>query len=239
MALGAETSVVLALRRDMRDAPDHNSYDETWAGVAQDEVTLATGRFSVTVTDARSRLDVNGLGQGGLVQTQALARLMAALDLPPDLAAGIAGEIARDGPVAALDRLRVLDPVTVQRLQPYVDALPVPGKVNVNTADAVLIGALMQNPSRAAALAARRKRAGHLTPEDVGDVGLAGATLGFTSDLFDVTTRAEVDGVTVVLTSRLMRTSDRDGDRVRVIRRRFGPDPADLPDPPAPAGAQP
>ena len=231
MALGAETSVIVALRRDMTDSPAWDAYDEPWAAVQQDEVTLQTGRFSVRVSDAHARFDVNSLADGGLVQVQALVRLLAALDLPAELAARIAGEIARRGPVAGLSDLSSLDPISRAALAPVADALPDGGDVNLNTAGTPLIAALTNSPVAATRLDAQRKRAGHLTLDDIGG-GVPGA--GVTSDLFDARVVAQVDDVTVTLTSRLQRLRGAAGNRVVVVRRRFGTAGDDLP--PLPQG---
>ena len=64
LALGAETSVLVALRRDMVEAPETDSYGEPWAQAAQAEVELETGRFAVTIHDAQAGLDLNGLRDG-------------------------------------------------------------------------------------------------------------------------------------------------------------------------------
>ena len=57
LALGAEASLVAALRRDMEVAPETDHMAEPWALAAQEEVQLETGSFSITVNDAQARFD--------------------------------------------------------------------------------------------------------------------------------------------------------------------------------------
>ncbi len=223
LARGAEASVVVALRRDMTDAPDTDSYGEPWALAQQQAVTLDTGRFEVTITDAQSRLDLNMLADGGLAQAQLLARLTAALDLAGDVAPRITARMLRGGPVTSLDDIPGLDAVTRDTLSPYVTFLPVPGAVNLNTADEELIGVLLQNRTAAARLVGIRDRNGGLTQADLDDVGIIGAqSAGLTSNVFDMVATAEVDDVSVTLQSRMVRIADTGTPEVIVISRQFG-----------------
>ncbi len=223
LARGAEASVVVALRRDMTDAPDTDSYGEPWALAQQQAVTLDTGRFEVTITDAQSRLDLNMLADGGLAQAQLLARLTAALDLTGDVAPRITARMVRGGPVTSLADIPGLDAVAIDALSPFVTFLPVPGAVNLNTADEELIGVLLQNRTAAARLVGIRDRNGGLTQADLDDVGIIGAqSAGLTSNVFDMVATAEVDDVSVTLQSRMVRVADTGTPEVIIISRRFG-----------------
>ncbi len=222
LALGGETSVLVALRRDMDAAPEVDHYAEPWALAQQQEVTLDTGRFAVVVRDAQARLDVNALAGGGVLQQQLLARLVAELDLPAEVAARIVVGL-RDGPVSDLSEIAGLDDRVLAALAPHLTALPVPGSVNLNTADPLLLGVLLQNRAAARKLVAIRDRAGLITPADLRDAGVVGAGgYGFKSDVYDVTVTAEVDGMEVVLNSRLLRRSGVGTRDVVVLRRGFG-----------------
>ena len=223
LARGAEASVVVALRRDMIDAPDTDSYAEPWAQAQQQAVTLDTGRFEVAITDAQARLDLNTLADGGLAQAQLLVRLTAALDLPGDVAPRITARMLRGGPVTSLADIPGLDPITQDVLSPYVTFLPIPGMVNLNTADEDLIAVLLQNRTAASRLVAIRDRNGGLTQADLDDVGILGAqSAGLTSNVFDVVATAEVDDVSFTLRSRLIRIDAAGTAEVIVISRRFG-----------------
>ena len=95
LALGAEASLVAALRRDMKEAPETDHMAEPWALAAQEEVQLETGSFSITVRDAQARFDLNALAAGRLAQQQTLARLMTALQLPDQVALDIIDHLTR------------------------------------------------------------------------------------------------------------------------------------------------
>lgn len=227
LALGAETSVLVALRRDMETAPDTDHYAEDWASVAQQEVELETGRFSVEIRDAHARLDLNGLAAGGIAQTQILTRLIEELELPPETGPRILTFLRNRGPAKSLEQIQGLDAVTINRLRPVADVLPVPGQVNLNTADALVIGAILQNRMAAHRLVALRKRNGGWVEDgDVAALGLMGAGVGLVSDLFDVIVRAEVDGAEIQLVSRLLRRRGIGTHEVVVIARRFGLQPS-------------
>ena len=230
LALVAETSVLVALRHDMIEAPDADHLNEPWAQAAQAEVVLETGRFSVALRDVQAGLDLNGLRAGGLLQIQALDRLAADLELPPDTADRIVAAM-RDGPMLSrLGQVDGLDEEARTRLAPHVTFLPRPATVNLNSADPLLMGAMLGNRTAARRLADMRERDGALVPQDLLDLGLIpdGAT-GFTSDVWDVVVLAEVDGVAVTLTSRLVRQRGQGSVEVIVASRHFGPEAGALP----------
>lgn len=227
LALGAETSVLVALRRDAEEAPETDHFGEPWAQAAQAEVELETGRFAVTIHDAQAGLDLNGLTAGGLAQAQDLARLVAELELPPETADRIAATMRERGPLLRLDQIEELDADTAARLAPFVSFLSRPGPVNLNTADPLLMGALLGNPTAARRLAALRERNGVLTRQDLLDLGLIPTgNVGFHSDNWDVSVLATVDDVSVTLTSRLVRENDAGRVEVIVAARRWGGLPA-------------
>jgi general secretion pathway protein K len=222
IASGAELTAVLALQRDMITAPDTDHFTEEWAQVQQERVNLATGEFSLTITDVQSRFDINSLAGASVVQQQIFARLLAALELPAALGPAIIQEVTRKGRVSTLDEIESLDPTSRDILDPVVACLPIPGSINVNTADTVVLSAVLANPAAVRQLIARRTKAGFLTRDDLRDVGvivLNGA--GFTSDVFDVAIRAEVDGTKVDLHSRLVRIPEIGGGRVIVNTRQL------------------
>ena len=235
LAMGGETSVVIALRSDMQTAPETDHLAEPWALIQQAEVDVGAGRFSVSIHDAQSGIDLNGLGAGGIAQQQVLARLVADLDLPPQTVTQIVNAMARAGALRSLTDIGELDPNTRAALDPHVSFLPDGGAVNLNTADAVVMGAVLRNQGAANRLITVRDKLGFLTPADLRDLGLVGTNgAGFKSAVFDVTVTAQVDDVLVRLTSRIQRVQGLGWQDVRVIARRFGPDDtADLPEVPA------
>ena len=235
LAMGGETSVVIALRSDMQTAPETDHLAEPWALIQQAEVDVGAGRFSVSIHDAQSGIDLNGLGAGGIAQQQVLARLVADLDLPPLTVTQIVNAMARAGALRSLTDIGELDPNTRAALAPHVSFLPDGGAVNLNTADAVVMGAVLRNRGAANRLITMRDKLGFLTPADLRDLGLVGTNgAGFKSAVFDVTVTAQVDDVLVRLTSRIQRVQGLGWQDVRVIARRFGPDDtAEMPEVPA------
>ena len=220
LALGAEMSLVVALRRDMRDAPEADHLAEPWAEAAQARVDLATGSFSVEIADAQARFDLNALTAPGLADRESFLRLTRALSLPDAVAATVVDEVRRHGPIDHLSELRGVDPTALVILAPHVTALPVPGRVNVNTAGPLVLAAVLRNSAAAQRLVSLRDRTGSLTRADLADAGvLAAGTAGFTSQVWDITVTAEVGGVEVALRSRLVRRSGPGVLEVAVVSR--------------------
>ncbi len=230
IAVGAEASVLVALRRDMTDAPETDHLDEAWASVVQQEVVLGTGLFSVTLRDLHARFDVNSLKPGNIVAAQGLLRLITVLGLPPDTSATILGAIAQRGRLSDLDDVAGLAPRARDGLVPYLTFLDGEGGVNLNTAAPEILTATIGNASAATRLLALRARAGFLTPGDLTDVGVVGvAGAGFTSDDWEAAVSVEVDGVTLLMTTRFKRIRTAGRTDVEVVSRRFGPAAGPLP----------
>ncbi len=183
IALGAEASVAVALRRDMIEAPGTDHLGEAWASVAQEDVALGTGRFSVTLRDMQGALDLNGLADGGSVGQQALLRLVAVLGLPPEVAAEVLGVLAQRGRLTSLDDVPGLAPEVRDRLAPHVAFLTGIGGVNLNAAGPEVMAAMTGSGTATVRLIAARERAGFLTRGDLTDAGVvavagAGSHLG-------------------------------------------------------------
>ena len=115
-----------------------------------------------------------------------------------------------------------MDAQTRAILAPHVSLLPQPGDVNVNTASEAVIAAVLGSPTAARQLVKRREQNGFLTRGDVTDAGIVALNgIGFTSDVYDVESRAEVDGTTVILTSRLLREEKLGRKDTYAIERSF------------------
>lgn len=225
LALGAEASVLVALRRDMVEAPEADHLGEPWARSLQEEVRLETGNFSVTVSDVNALFDVNRLSERRLSDIRVLVGIAAALDLPEATATRIAAGLARDGKVARLSDL-VRYGVSMEEiaiLRPHLVALPEDGLVNLNTSGAVVLAALLGNPGAAGRLLRLREKTGYLTDADLAQAGvIRPPATAYTSNLWDVSALAEVDGATARLASRLLRRVSLRGRDVSVLARRFG-----------------
>lgn len=220
LTFGAEKSVVLALQRDMKTAPETDHYQEDWNAVAQSNVTLQTGTFSVAIVDVQSRFNLNILTEPGVVQSQIFLRLTRSLDLPDSVASVVAQHLASRGAVQTLDEITALDVTARATLAPHVVALPNAAQINLNTANATVIAAVLGNTAAARQLVKQRDKTGFMTPQDLRNAGvLVTNGAGFTSQFFDVTSRADVDGVSITLTSRIARVTGVGVQDTRVISR--------------------
>lgn len=209
IALGAEASVIDALRRDLETAPETDHLNEPWAlGVIQQEVQLPTGRFSVAIEDMQAKFDINQLGDLS-AGTQAFGRrLMVALDQPPETVNQIVRILQAVGRIAALEDLADFGVAseTIEALAPHVTALPVPGTVNLNAVGPLLLSVMMQNPGQAAQLLRLREARGMLSLETVQGVGaLRPQNSGFTSHVYRVEIRAEAGSAGLAVRTVLVR----------------------------------
>lgn len=224
LALGAEASVLDALRQDLNEHPDEDHFAEPWTSVIQQETVLSTGRFSVAVTDVQGKYDINFLSGTGLGPVEVLARLLAATDQPVELAPRLAALVRRVYPVGDLQDLAsfgVAKPV-LDALAPYVTAYPAPGTVNLNSADPVLLEAMLNNRSIALRLVSARTRKGFITREDlVSAGGLRPENSGWTSNTFDVAVLAEVGRARLQLETRILRFQGLDTKSIGIVSRRI------------------
>lgn len=225
IALGAEASVVDALRRDLDDAPETDHFKEPWAqSVIQDEVTLPTGRFSVAITDLQAKFDINLLADVTAGTQEFVRRLMVAVDQPPETANQIVRILNVIGRVDALEDLVAfgLTREAVSALEPYVTALPVTGTINLNTVDPFLLNVMMQNRSQSAQLVRTRDRLGSLTLDSFRSVGaLRPQNSGFTSNAFLVDILAQSGAAQIKLRSRMIRRNALGVKAVEILDRRF------------------
>jgi len=211
LAHSGTTSVAVALRRDFVEAAASDHLGEAWARAAQKQITLNFGQFSVSVADARGKFDLNALQPAAIAEQRVFSALLTSLDLPQTLANQITQFISQKGPVDnTQDLIRLgLARSDVQRLAPHVTATSMRGTLNLNTVTEPLMAALLNNPSAARGLVARRSLKGFLDTSDLAAWGVPQPPLaGFTSDAFDVTSVAHVGKARVVLTRRLLRDPD-------------------------------
>ncbi|MCZ2104234.1 MAG: type II secretion system minor pseudopilin GspK [Comamonadaceae bacterium] len=138
-------------------------------GVAQDASTdVADAFLSGSITDQQALLNLRNLAQGNAVDATALAqftRLFDYLGLAPQLLQTLAQQMVQatradlpanaDAPLLprSIEELAWwgVPPETIARLAPYVTLLPVRTRVNLNTADSVVLWASIDGISMAAA----------------------------------------------------------------------------------------
>lgn len=225
IAFGAEMSVIAALQQDLERAPEADHFGEPWAKMSQRETQLASGTFSVEIRDMRARYDINYLAVGGLGPVRVLARLLENVGEDPSVATRIAAVLRRTGPVASLDDLIAFGIASqpLEALEPYVAAMPVPGTVNLNTADRRLLAAMLGNGALAARLEARRQDTGQLTREDLATAGAVRPdNSGFVSDSFLILVDAEASDARLKMQTRVIRVVTPDTQQVVVLERRIG-----------------
>lgn len=225
IALGAEASVVAALRRDMDTAPEIDHLGEAWAvSVIQEKVDLPTGAFSVQVSDHQAKYDINQLADL-TAGTQAFAqRLTDALDLPAETPTRIGRILRAVGPIRHLNDLAAfgISQNTIDTLSPHVTALPVSGTVNLNSVGPFLLTVMLQNQTQARQLIRLRDRQGAITVSALREAGiLRPQNSGFTSDIYEVDVQAEAGTARLRLRSLVVRQDDRGAKSVTVLERRF------------------
>lgn len=233
IALGAEATVVDALRRDLDEAPDSDHLNEPWAkSVIQSEVILPTGKFSVTVTDVQSKFDINQLAGITAASQDFMQRLLTALDKDPQIASQIAQILAVTGPLDDPGDLEAfgISPEALAALAPYITALLVAGTINLNSVDPFLLGLMLKNRSLAAQLVRLRDSRGALTLDDLNDVGaLRPQNSGFTSNVYHVDILAQAGVAQVRIQTLLIRRNTLGVKAVEIRQRRLvfkTPEPA-------------
>jgi general secretion pathway protein K len=233
-----EQSAIVALRRDMIEAPGIDHAGEAWGSIAQDRVAIEGGSFELRIADAQGRFNLNVLTGEDLQASQTLEAIVADLELPRGIAARIAASIARDGPLRELGDLTTragIAPADVELLATLVTALPGRTDVNVNAAPPELLAILLQNSVQARVLAATRARVGFLTPENVEAAGaILPPGVGFVSSFFEVSTAVQIGGTRQAIHSLVQRRRGEEGvEEVAVVRRRNAT--AAVPSPPPPS----
>jgi len=225
LALAGEASARVVLRRDKKEAPQSDHFKEPWAQIQQQEIKLPQGRFSLVVEDVQGRFNINNLASGQLQYFQAFKRLLEHLELQSSIAKLITVDLVRNGPLSNLSQLKRmgLDRVTLEKLTPFIAVLPTLTKININTAPAKLLGAMINNTTTAQLLVNLRDRQGFLDRKDLQRSGvILPVTAGFVSDHFEVTTKVKVGDFNYSLISLLQRKSRFGAVSVNVLQRQLG-----------------
>jgi len=153
------------LRADWLRAPDIDHLTEPWARAPLD-ADIDRGRLVARLSDLQGRFNVNSLANASDTgAARAFERLLRRLGLPVSLGAEIAGFVQPRGPVRPADyadrpiplrvsggaverveALRLVRGMTEEhyaRLVPFVAAMPPRTPLNVNTASAEVLGAVL------------------------------------------------------------------------------------------------
>ena len=219
---GAEATAIAALRRDMRDAPLVDHPAEDWAGIAQDQVAIEGGSFSLTIHDAAGKFNLTNLAQGQPQDVLLLQKILTRLEMPDTVGLRILARMANPKPLNGMDDLLAagLDADTLARLSALVTVLPKPTAINLNAMPDAMFAVLAANPVQARLLQGIRERQGQLSASDLLNAGLIlGAQVSEVSAFFSITTRVSVGGTTVARESLLMRAAAPEGALVTVVAR--------------------
>lgn len=167
--LGEIWSVPLAETRVTDDlaasqASTSSAVDAAPSVFADNDAAYVSGRMR----DAQARINLNGISNGEQVDDQRLAtlkRLLAIVGGKAELAKVIAERMGSrptpdnfDSLAKQLIAAGELDPASADRLRPYLDILPRPTPVNINTASAEVLAACYQDLPLDAARALARSR---------------------------------------------------------------------------------
>jgi general secretion pathway protein K len=172
-------AILLARDGNLPNKTDH--LGELWAQPLP-PLPVEDGMIAFKVEDLQGLFNLNNLVRNGAPSTPDIAMfqnlltsqkldpglseaLIDWLDQNPDVRAGGAEDIdylslpqpyrAANQALSSVDELRLVKgfgAAVVEKLRPYVTALPVPTPVNVNTAPEVVLAALFQNPPSPAVL---------------------------------------------------------------------------------------
>lgn len=226
-----------ALARDWigrrRAEPGLDLPDGQWSA----PFTVPGGVVRGRIIDLGGRFNLNRLAspdpERRAAARAALVRLLAALELSPDLASAIAGLYApsADGRIARLIELSELNAVAGfgatarQRLLPRLVLLPDPeARLNVNQADPVVLAALLDGLDVAAARALLARGPFESIDQVLAapemaqlDRARAGALIDVSSDWFDLHAQVTLGGETRDYFKRIVASAQRyDGRLVRI-----------------------
>jgi general secretion pathway protein K len=230
---GGETSAVVALRRDARDAPDADYATEPWGAIADSDVPIEGGRFDLAIADAEGRFNVNAVRGDDLASQFLFARIGRAAGFDDAQIAAAVGLIRQYGPISDLRPLRYsgVPPEFADRLERLATALPGKTTINLNAASPELMAVLFDDQTVADRLVATRARQGFLSLKDLADEGVSmppGAS--FRSNTFWVRTRATIGGTAQQGATLIQRREGEEGPVVvPVARWRNAAVPADAP----------
>jgi general secretion pathway protein K len=219
---GGETSAVVALRRDARDAPDADYATEPWGAIADRDVPIEGGRFDLAIADAEGRFNVNAVRGDDLASQFLFARIGRAAGFDDAQIAAAVGLIRQYGPISDLRPLRYsgVPPEFADRLERLATALPGKTTINLNAASPELMAVLFEDQTVADRLAATRARQGFLSLKDLANEGVSmppGAS--FRSNTFWVRTRATIGGTAQQGVTLIQRRQGEEGPVVVPVAR--------------------
>jgi general secretion pathway protein K len=226
IARGGEAAAITALRRAGKQTPNSVHYGQAWAHLDETAAPIFGGSFTMRITDAQARFNINVLAHPNLLALDHLRRICMLLGVPSGVADQIAGRLLITGPVERIGDLRALgvDSASLGKLARLTVALSENTLVNLNTAEEPLLAILFGNAGSARQLVAKRDRQGELTPADLAAAKiLVPADIGFNSNYFQTDIQVTYGDVTERLSSLLRRKPASGGIAVDVIDRTRSP----------------
>lgn len=247
----AEPLVVRLLAGDARSDAGFDHAAEDWAQPRPFEIDRGT--VALAIADLQGRFNVNRLASpGDTAARRRFERLLRLLDLPAGLAGAVAGYLSPRGPVDAasyvgrplpvrpaggpvgtIAEIRLVPGMTgdiFRRLAPHVAALPAGTALNVNTASAEVLLAVLPEAGRPALERLMETRAGRpfatladfrarLAPlaRDAAGRAEPAAALSVASAWFEAVIEARLGGTR--LARRLVVERTRATGEVRVVHR--------------------
>lgn len=234
LAHGAERRVLLQLRQQVADVVQVAHGGQQWARVQS--LSLGEGRVRMQLSDLSARFNLGALlarKTPDPVLLERWERLCQALQIEPPELDGLVGQ-----PLLDPTQLRALPGVSAEvmdRLKPWVVALPKEARLNINTAPAQVLAALEGlSPAVARQLVAERPEQGYtrvdqfLVLPQVDGLGITSRGLTVSSQWFRLEVQVELGGRRMYLYSDL--EIDLNTHRVRVVRRVFSAVREQMPD---------
>ncbi|MBR0551033.1 general secretion pathway protein GspK [Stakelama marina] len=220
---GGETSAIVALRRDARQAGDVDHRGEAWAALSENGAPIEGGTFDLVIADAQGRFNINNVMSPRTADKVMFRNIARAAGLTDDQILAAAALVKQYGPVTDLQPLRMagIDPAVADKLERLVTALPGHSEINLNAATPEMLGVLFHDPIVVDRMVSLRTNRGFLTKKDIADLDQAVPPgTGFRSSTFWVRVRATIGETTQQEASLIQRAKTPDGDiRVAAVER--------------------
>jgi general secretion pathway protein K len=167
---------ITILAKDAKDNPQSDDLTENWAKPLP-ALAVEGGQIAGLITDAQGLLNINNLVRGGKPSAPDIGtfqKLLQSLSIDPNLTDAVVDWIDTDSNtlpygaedidylqmktpyraanqlIQSVDELRLVrgfTPEIVEKLRPWITALPQPTEINVNTASKDILGALFYTQS--------------------------------------------------------------------------------------------
>lgn len=222
-----EAGALSALLLDLANPPEADGLSEAWARLAQSDVSISGGSFSLEIWDEAARFNLNTLTADTAWSRQMIGNIVAVTGLNPEVATRIAAALKGGKPLLQIEDLASragLAAGEIAALAPFATATPdLSGGVNINTASLALLSALLPDPGSVDIIVTERKTR-LITPDTLQRLGLVlpeGLTLR--SDVFGLKIGVSSGASQLTAFSTIHRWRDPKGRAHAVVSaRKFG-----------------